>query len=425
MKSMLWMPQLGILRGAQHIWTETLRESALNTGKNLYCTGGLNLCHQHTGPKAWPTQLQPCPCCNLDQICVCMCVSVCVFFIGSVCVYCLVYLCVFHYALYDYVYWCFWFVGFDYVYWCFWFVGLYTIDLYMGICVLHVFLELSCKLLWISESAVYISCHCNYYSNPVCRFKCRRCVNNIQVKGPPEGSDCNADLSQWNHCADKKGLNDVILKGVWNSAISFVFHHWSHEEQRKTVWKFRGVWNSAISFCHLLHLSSLVSWGTTKDSVKVQGCVELCHLLHRSSLVSRGTTKDSVKVQGCVELCHPLHRSSLVSRGTTKDSVKVQGCVELCHLLRLSSLVSQGTTKDSVKVQGCVELCHLLRLSSLVSQGTTKDSVKVQGCVELCHLVCLLLLVSQGTMKDSVKVWEGGGGDSSISFVFHHRNHEE
>ena len=70
---------------------------------------------------------------------------------------------------------------------------------------------------------------------PVCRFKCRRCVNNIQVKGPPEGSDCNADLSQWSHSSDKKGLSDLTLKGVWNAAISFVFHHWSHEEQRKTV----------------------------------------------------------------------------------------------------------------------------------------------------------------------------------------------
>ncbi|KAL8581410.1 DNA repair and recombination protein RAD54-like [Nucella lapillus] len=67
------------------------------------------------------------------------------------------------------------------------------------------------------------------------KFKCRRCVNNVQVKGPPEGSDCNADLSQWNHCADKKGLADLTLKGSWSSAISFVFHHWSHQEQRKTV----------------------------------------------------------------------------------------------------------------------------------------------------------------------------------------------
>ncbi|XP_064625416.1 DNA repair and recombination protein RAD54-like isoform X2 [Lineus longissimus] len=66
------------------------------------------------------------------------------------------------------------------------------------------------------------------------KFKCRRCVNKIQVKPPPPDSDCNSDLSQWNHCADKKGVVDVILKGAWESAVSFVFHHRSHE-QRKTV----------------------------------------------------------------------------------------------------------------------------------------------------------------------------------------------
>ncbi|XP_012945594.1 DNA repair and recombination protein RAD54-like [Aplysia californica] len=67
------------------------------------------------------------------------------------------------------------------------------------------------------------------------KFKCRRCVNNIQVKAPPEGSDCNSDLSQWNHSADKKGLEDVLLKGAWESSITFAFHHRSHEEQRQTV----------------------------------------------------------------------------------------------------------------------------------------------------------------------------------------------
>ncbi|KAL3870083.1 hypothetical protein ACJMK2_042697 [Sinanodonta woodiana] len=67
------------------------------------------------------------------------------------------------------------------------------------------------------------------------KFKCRRCVNNIQVKPPPPDSDCNSDLSQWHHSADKKGLVDIILKGSWDSAISFVFHHRSHEEQRQTV----------------------------------------------------------------------------------------------------------------------------------------------------------------------------------------------
>ncbi|XP_021339494.1 DNA repair and recombination protein RAD54-like [Mizuhopecten yessoensis] len=67
------------------------------------------------------------------------------------------------------------------------------------------------------------------------KFKCKRCVNNIQVKPPPEGSDCNSDLSLWHHSTDKKGLDDLVFKGSWNPAISFVFHHNSHEEQHKTV----------------------------------------------------------------------------------------------------------------------------------------------------------------------------------------------
>ena len=67
------------------------------------------------------------------------------------------------------------------------------------------------------------------------RFKCKRCVNNIQVKPPPEDSDCTCDLSQWNHCADKKNLVDPILKAVWCDSISFVYYHHSHTEQRVTV----------------------------------------------------------------------------------------------------------------------------------------------------------------------------------------------
>lgn len=63
------------------------------------------------------------------------------------------------------------------------------------------------------------------------KFKCRRCVNNIQVTLPPEGTDCSADLSQWNHCADRKGLDDVMLKGAWSSGVTFVFHQKSHEKQ--------------------------------------------------------------------------------------------------------------------------------------------------------------------------------------------------
>ncbi len=67
------------------------------------------------------------------------------------------------------------------------------------------------------------------------KFKCKRCVNNIQVKPPPEDSDCTCDLSLWNHGADKKNLVDPILKAVWSDNISFVYHHHSHVQQRVTV----------------------------------------------------------------------------------------------------------------------------------------------------------------------------------------------
>ncbi|KAF5399293.1 Dna repair and recombination protein rad54 [Paragonimus heterotremus] len=68
------------------------------------------------------------------------------------------------------------------------------------------------------------------------RFKCRRCVNLVQIKPPPPDSDCNCDLSLWNHCYSKKLLNDVVLKSAWDTGcISFVFWHYSHEEQHTTV----------------------------------------------------------------------------------------------------------------------------------------------------------------------------------------------
>ncbi|KAJ7325361.1 DNA repair and recombination protein RAD54-like [Desmophyllum pertusum] len=63
------------------------------------------------------------------------------------------------------------------------------------------------------------------------KFKCRRCVNNIQVHPPPESTDCSGDLSQWHHCADRKGLEDIMLKGAWSSGVTFVFHQKSHEKQ--------------------------------------------------------------------------------------------------------------------------------------------------------------------------------------------------
>ncbi|XP_069693731.1 DNA repair and recombination protein RAD54-like [Periplaneta americana] len=63
------------------------------------------------------------------------------------------------------------------------------------------------------------------------KFRCTRCVNRIQVKPPPEGTDCTSDLSCWNHCADKRGLVDLVLKQCWDAGISFVFHHRSHEQK--------------------------------------------------------------------------------------------------------------------------------------------------------------------------------------------------
>ncbi|XP_028399661.1 LOW QUALITY PROTEIN: DNA repair and recombination protein RAD54-like [Dendronephthya gigantea] len=63
------------------------------------------------------------------------------------------------------------------------------------------------------------------------KFKCRRCVNGIQVRPPPEGSSCNSDLSEWNHCNSKKGVEDQALKGAWEDGVTFVFHHRSHEKQ--------------------------------------------------------------------------------------------------------------------------------------------------------------------------------------------------
>jgi DNA repair and recombination RAD54-like protein len=68
------------------------------------------------------------------------------------------------------------------------------------------------------------------------KFNCRRCILGKQVKGPPEDSNCNNDLSQWNHTTDKRGIPDSVIKGAWdNSLISFVFYHHSHEKQRETI----------------------------------------------------------------------------------------------------------------------------------------------------------------------------------------------
>lgn len=66
-------------------------------------------------------------------------------------------------------------------------------------------------------------------------LKCKRCVNNIQVRPPPDDADCGSDMVNWNHCTDKKGVTDQVLKTAMNAGvISFVFHQKSHD-QIKTV----------------------------------------------------------------------------------------------------------------------------------------------------------------------------------------------
>lgn len=68
--------------------------------------------------------------------------------------------------------------------------------------------------------------------NPSLRFRCRRCVCSSQVRPPPEESDCTSNLSQWNHCFDKRCLVDGVLKGAWDAAVSFVFQQRSHDNQK-------------------------------------------------------------------------------------------------------------------------------------------------------------------------------------------------
>lgn len=76
------------------------------------------------------------------------------------------------------------------------------------------------------------------YSSPFFfgRFRCKRCIKNRQVRAPPDDSDCTSDLSNWHHCAEKRGLRDPVLQASWDAAVSFVFHQRSHEDQRGVVW---------------------------------------------------------------------------------------------------------------------------------------------------------------------------------------------
>ena len=62
------------------------------------------------------------------------------------------------------------------------------------------------------------------------KLRCRRCVAGVEVRPPPPDSDCNSDMSQWFHATSKKGLQDVALKQVWDTGVTFVFHHKSHDQ---------------------------------------------------------------------------------------------------------------------------------------------------------------------------------------------------
>lgn len=74
-----------------------------------------------------------------------------------------------------------------------------------------------------------------FYSPLENRFKCKRCVDNVQVKLPPPDSDCTSDLSQWYHCSNNKGISDNILSQAWDvsKCVSFVFHHRSSQAEVK------------------------------------------------------------------------------------------------------------------------------------------------------------------------------------------------
>lgn len=58
------------------------------------------------------------------------------------------------------------------------------------------------------------------------RLNCKRCLNRIEIKPPPEEADCTSDLSVWYHSWEKRGLADLVLKQIWDMSkyISFVFH---------------------------------------------------------------------------------------------------------------------------------------------------------------------------------------------------------
>ena len=68
------------------------------------------------------------------------------------------------------------------------------------------------------------------YSSTHSQIKCSRCVNNIEVRPPPEDADVSSDLSLWHHHSSKNHFGvDLALKKIWHFGVSFVFAQNSHK----------------------------------------------------------------------------------------------------------------------------------------------------------------------------------------------------
>uniref|UniRef100_A0A0P4W6W4 DNA repair and recombination protein RAD54-like n=2 Tax=Scylla olivacea TaxID=85551 RepID=A0A0P4W6W4_SCYOL len=83
----------------------------------------------------------------------------------------------------------------------------------------------------VSELRELFILNTNTASDTHDKFRCRRCLNGIQMQPPPESADCTSDLSLWHHCQNKKGLQDRVIYQCWPAGISFVFHQRSHEQK--------------------------------------------------------------------------------------------------------------------------------------------------------------------------------------------------
>lgn len=70
-----------------------------------------------------------------------------------------------------------------------------------------------------------------FTSHTHAKLKCKRCLNGVQMKQPPEDADCTSDLKDWHHCEDKKNIPDIKLKMAWESGVTFAFFQKSKEQK--------------------------------------------------------------------------------------------------------------------------------------------------------------------------------------------------